>query len=229
MLDDIFHAFKVLRYPSAWGAVLGGVFFTIMIFAALAYGSWHAISLIDLTSNAWLNTIFEGIGSILILMLGWLCWPAFISAFVSLFSDSALEKIERDNYPFLPLARSTPLSNQIAYACNTLMRSLFYTVLVLPFYFIPALNLVVYLVLSGLLFGKEYYIAVAIRHMTLHDAESVYKKNKLSIFLTGMVIGAMFLIPIINIFAPILGVSFMAHRLYRKNSSPLRQTLALPP
>lgn len=229
MLEDIFHAFKVLRYPSAWGAVMGGIFFTIMIFAALAYGCWHAIGMIDLTSTAWLNTIFESIGSILILMLGWLCWPAFVSAFITLFSDSVLEKVEHDNYPFLPPAKSIPLSDQVAYAFNTLMRSLFYTVLVLPFYFIPGLNIVVYLVLSGILFGKEYYMAIAIRRMTLHEAESVYKKFRLSIFLTGMLIGAMFLIPIINILAPILGVSLMAHRLYRKNSSPLRQTLALPP
>ena len=77
----------------------------------------------------------------------------------------------------------------------------------IPFYlFLPAINILIFMTLNGYLLGIQTYHGIILSYF---DKEKVYKcisKNKLELFIIGLFLTLIYLIPLINFFAPLFTI-----------------------
>jgi len=83
--------------------------------------------------------------------------------------------------------------------------------LVLPLYFVPALNVLVFMVLNGYLLGREYFELIAFRRLDAAAARLLWRRFRGKLFVSGVVITAMLSIPFVNWFMPVIAAAFMVH------------------
>ena len=85
----------------------------------------------------------------------------------------------------------------------------------LPFYFVLLFTaigpFILFFLLNAYLIGREYFELVATRHMDQSEAAALRRRNREGPFLCGGVIMALFIVPVANIFAPIIGAAMMVH------------------
>ena len=137
------------------------------------------------------------------------------SFFVSLFLEEIVDAVDNRHYPDDSPARPVAFTTTVVVALRFTGIALALNILALPFYFVtfwfPPFAMVVFYCLNGYLLSREYYELVALRRLDPTDAVSIRKANKQRLFLAGVVITFLFTIPIVNLFAPVIGVAAMAH------------------
>jgi hypothetical protein len=84
-------------------------------------------------------------------------------------------------------------------------------VIVLPLYLIPGANLPVYLALNGYLLGREYFELVAGQRLPPREMRRLRREQRGRLWLAGVVIAAMLMIPGFNLVAPVVAIAFMVH------------------
>jgi uncharacterized protein involved in cysteine biosynthesis len=77
------------------------------------------------------------------------------------------------------------------------------------------LNLVLFLGLNGYLLGREYFDAVALRRADWRAAQRLWRQHRLRFVLTGTVVAALFVLPVVNLVAPIVGLAAAVHLVER--------------
>lgn len=222
MYNDLKLTFALLRDPFVW-LVLGiSLLGTLLLFAGLAAlaGGWVASS--DAVQLVWLRDLAGYASGFLMLVLGWFLFPMVFTAISCLFLDQLAARIEQQHYPDMGKAKATDWGDLVVLASKTLWHTVLYNLLGLPFYFIPILNVLVFAGINALLLGHEYFHALALRHISLAEAEQVYLKGWRPCFKTGLVLAVLFLIPGLNLIAPILALGLMLHRLERRPDGLLR-------
>jgi uncharacterized protein involved in cysteine biosynthesis len=229
VLTDLRLSLSVLRLPVSWAVLLASIVATGLVFAVLGGFVWWAILQSNIVDTVWLEKIIGGFGVGMAAILGWFCFPAFITALVGLFSDPLAGRIEKQHYPFLPAPTPAPLPDQIRNSIKAIGKAVALNLLAFPFYFIPVVNILAYALVNAQLLGREYFFNFALRHMPLEKAQAVYAEHHWAVTKTGLLIAGLFILPGINLFAPILATSLTIHRLLRGKAAPLSQMLALAP
>jgi CysZ protein len=79
---------------------------------------------------------------------------------------------------------------------------------------IPGVNLVAFYIGNGYLLGREYFELAAMRHVAPADARRLRKANRLTVFLSGLVIAGLASVPILNLVTPLFATGFMV-RVYK--------------
>ena len=227
-LSDLRLAFGVLREPYAWWVMFLGLVGTLLIFMAIALLAGWLISGVDwlhqgkLAGTRWDEWLVGGIGSILVFVIGWFIFPLILTAITGAFLEPLADRIERRHYPFAPAPRKVAISEQIHSSIRVLLRGIGWNVVAMPFYFIPILNVVVYAILNSFLLSREYFQVVALRHVSLSEAKSLYRCDRKDMMRGGLSLTLLFLIPGVNLCAPLLATAWMVHRVWRRAESPLR-------
>jgi CysZ protein len=226
-LSDLRLAFGVLREPFAWGVLLVGLVLTFMIFAGVAWLAFWLIGGLDWLQQGWLaktrldDWLMSGAGSILVLVVGWFTFPLVVTAITGAFLEPLADRIERRYYPHAPSPRQVPLSEQIHSSLRVLVRGIGWNLLVLPFYFVPVLNVIVYTMLNAFLLSREYFQVIAVRHVSLTEAKDLYRAHRKGMLRGGLTLALLFVIPGVNLCAPLLATAWMVHRVWRRDDSPL--------
>jgi uncharacterized protein involved in cysteine biosynthesis len=89
--------------------------------------------------------------------------------------------------------------------------ALLLNLLALPFYFVPGANVPVYLALNGYLLGREYFELVAGQRLPLRELGRLRRRQRSRLWLAGVAIAAMLIIPVFNLVAPVVAIAFMVH------------------
>jgi uncharacterized protein involved in cysteine biosynthesis len=92
--------------------------------------------------------------------------------------------------------------------------------LVLPLYLVPGINLVLFYLLNGYLLGREFFVAMARRHMPINEAIQLRKDHSRIITLGGIGLAFLATIPLVNLFAPFWGVAMMTHLFHALKPEP---------
>ena len=90
----------------------------------------------------------------------------------------------------------------------------FFNLLILPLSFIAIVQVVypvIYLIVNGVLLGREFFKIVAPRRMDFSAVRQLRRKHRSKLFVSGAVIALLFSIPLINLIAPVLATVFMVH------------------
>jgi uncharacterized protein involved in cysteine biosynthesis len=125
--------------------------------------------------------------------------------------------IERRHYPDAGGEMTHGLWSSVAGALKSIAAVLFLNLLMLPVYlillFIPPLNLIAFYLFNGYLLGREYFELAGLRHLDSRQFATVLSRNRAAVAMAGAVLAGLLSLPVINLFAPVLGLAAMVHLL----------------
>lgn len=214
----------------AAGAILGGIrdvvsgrltlfaVFNLILALALTGGGAFAIIRYGVPlipeGEGWLSyasTAGEVAASLILVVLALVLSPAasmFVGGFLF---DFAAERVEKAIGA--PKARAVPLAEGILNGLKIALPALLLNILVIPLYFVPVVNVLVFVILNGALMGREYATLAAARQMSFKEAVRLRNRHGASVFLVGLACS------VIPFFAPLVGAGAMV-RLVQKLPRP---------
>ena len=154
--------------------------------------------------SGWLANVSEAgefLASVGVVVLAVALSPAISMVVGGVLFDFAAESVEKKIGA--PKARAVPLHEGIGNGLRIALPALLLNLVVIPLYFVPVVNAIVFWGLNGYLMGREYATITAARHMSFREAVQIRKRNGASVFLVGLACS------VIPFFAPLVGASAM--------------------
>ena len=215
MLQELVRAFAMLSESRVRGVLWLGIALSLATLVALFVGVEALVSWASDTGWAWLDRIFQVLGGLGTAIVAWFLFPSIVVAVSSIFLERVVDATEDRYYPSLPPPRPMPLTQSVPAALKLLGASLLLNLVALPAYFVPLLNLPVWLAVNGYLVGREYAELVASRRLAPATATRLRRDNRLVFWLAGAVIAFLLAVPLLNLVAPVVGAAFMTMRFQR--------------
>ena len=155
--------------------------------------------------------------------------PPITSIVASLFFDDIAEEVERRNYPADPVGKALPITTSVLLSLRFFGLVLIVNLIALVLLIVPGVNVAVFFFANGYLLGREYFELAAMRFRPIEEARALRRANALRIFLAGLAIAAIVIIPILNLITPVFATALMV-RMHKKISreNPASAALAAP-
>jgi CysZ protein len=192
---------------------------SLLVFALLGAALWLLLD--HWVMPRWLPAA-EGFSALLAIgltiLLGWFLFRAVAMAVMGLFTDGIVESVEEDHYP-AAAARATPVSfaRGAAMGLRSARRAIGWNLLAAPLYLLLLVTgvgtLVLALLVNMLLLGRDLEAMVLARHPGMTPL-TTRDRN-----LLGLASSALFMIPVVNLLAPVLGAAMAVHMLHGRNSA----------
>lgn len=205
---------QLLTDPRLWKLVVLSVLISLLCFGAL----WGLLGgLLQLLAHHWpkFQTLLTWGGWTVSFIAALLLFPTTFVLVQSLFQESVADRVEEKYYPRLPSADGAPFFASLWRGLRFFLVMLSLNLGAAPLYFGMSFLLgsgaVVYTILNGWLSGREYYEVVAHRRLAGNQVDEARKQNWFSVFLTGLMITLLGMIPVVNLLAPIWGAAAMVH------------------
>jgi uncharacterized protein involved in cysteine biosynthesis len=215
MLQDLVRAFALLRDSRVRSVLWLGIGLALATLLALFLGVEALVSWASNTGWRWLDRTFQVLGGLGTAIVAWFLFPSIVVAVSSIFLERVVDATEDRHYPQLPPSRPLPLTQTVPAALKLLGTSLLLNLVALPAYFVPLLNLPVWLALNGYLVGREYAELVASRRLAPDMAARIRRDHRMMFWLAGIVIAFLLAVPLLNLVAPVVGAAFMTMRYQR--------------
>jgi CysZ protein len=180
--------------------------------------------LIDIQSYPWLEVainILTGLG--LLIGLGFLVAPV-AALFAGLFTDEIAKEIEAIHYGSDAPGRDVPTLESLRDAAGFLATIILVNLIALIFLLVPFVGAFAFLAGNGYLLGREFFEAVARRYLSREEVRAVRLANRIKLFLAGLGIAGLMVIPILNLLTPLFATTFMLH-LYKRTIRPVPRHL----
>jgi len=210
MVDLIFKSFESIGKAKLLGyliltAVLG--FFLVFTLATLVFFMVDNLivmenNLLDKLINL-LATLAAGIG-------GWFMIPIFSAMIAGIFAEKIIDKVEKAYYPDQVRNQSPRFWPDFLYDIRFVVKSLLLNIAVLPTYLL-GIGFFVSILLNAYLIGKEFFETAAGYHLGKENAKKLIEPHKFKIYGGGFVLTLLTLIPVLNLFAPIVSTVYMVH------------------
>ncbi|MBJ6120258.1 EI24 domain-containing protein [Sphingomonas mollis] len=190
---------------------------TLAIFAVAGFALWWGLQALLAHWVGWgatgLATAFAAVVTVLAM---WLLFRAVAVAVVGLFADEVVEAVERRHYPAaLATARPVPFARSAAMGLRSAVRVIVTNLILLPLYVVLLATGVgtaaAFLIVNGWLLGRDLGDMVAARHMDVGAMAAWRRLTNGRRFLLGTGDAALFLIPFVNLVAPVLGAAMATH------------------
>ena len=194
---------------------------TIALFGGLAVLAWFPVR----GAIGWLiGSRGDGtFAAIVVLVLGigaaWLLFRIVAVAVVGLFADDVVAAVEARHYP-AALASAHPVrrSRSLRMGLGSAGRVILVNVVLAPAYLALVLTGVgaplLFIAANGWLLGRDLGDMVAARHMDDAAMRAWRKATAGRRFALGLVATGLFVVPLLNILAPILGAAMATHRFH---------------
>lgn len=172
-----------------------------------------------------LDAASGGVGALLLTGLAlWLLFPPVALGVIATFTDEIVAVVEARHYP-ASLARARRLG-WVGGALSGLrgsLRVLAYNLLALPLYVVLLVTgigtVALFVVVNGVALGSDLGGMVAARHDDRPTRTAWMRSTRLPRGAIGVAVTAMFLVPVANLLAPIVGAAAMAHLYHRRGRS----------
>lgn len=186
---------------------------SIACFVALWFGiDWAFVHWLGYSEE---STGLVGIlGGVATIVLAWFLFPIVASAFVALFLERVAKLVEQKHYPSLPKAKGITIAQSIAVSARFFLVLVTANVLLLFLLLFPPVYAVAWFVVNGWLLGREYFELVAMRRLAPQQTDALRKRNAFATFVTGVVLTALLLLPLVNLVLPVLATAVMVHRFH---------------
>ena len=204
-------ASRPFRQVFWWSALLS----LVTAIAMTMLVSWLLFSTDMVGSLPWVGsaaeTFADWLGVFAAILLTIILLPAFLGVYASLFVEKICRAVEQRYYPELPAAREQSIGEALWTGIVFGVVFIVANLIVLPLYLVPGLNFIIYWLLNGILFGREYYELVAFRRLPPKTAARLRRQKRTTLFVGGVVIAIVASIPVVNLLLPLLGTAFMLH------------------
>lgn len=193
---------------------------TILLFLGVGAGAWWLIVLLlaGWSGGEWLASVAA---VVLLVFGGWLLFRAVAVAVVGLFADEVVEAVEARHYPdALRTARPVPFARGAAMGLRSAARAIGVNAAMLPLYLLllatgvgaPAL----FFAVNAWLLGRDLTDMVAARHLAPAAIRPFRAATRGERFLLGLAAAGLFVVPGLNLLAPVLGAAAATHLFHRR-------------
>ena len=182
---------------------------TLLLFALLGAALWSGFHAARLALGWGGGGLAEASATAIVLVAaGWLLFRATAMAVMGLFADDIVAAVERADYPHV---RPVGWGRSVRLALASLGRAIGWNLLALPAYIALLVTGVgtigLFLALNAILLGRDMADMVEPRHPALPPIP------RGSRWLMGLVSALLFLVPLVNLLAPIFSAAMAVHML----------------
>lgn len=218
VLTAALRAFPSIFHGAALRLLLKTLLLTLLAFAILAVALWSGIHAARLhfgwAGNMGWGGLAEATATALAMIAAaWLLFRATAMAIMNLFADDIIVAVEHDSYPQVA-ARARPIGwgRSLRFALRSLLRTLGWNLLALPAYLLLLVTGIgtigLFLILNAVLLGRDLADMVEPRHP---DLPPIPRGSR---WLMGLVSALLFLVPVLNLLAPIWSAAMAVHMLH---------------
>lgn len=161
-----------------------------------------------------------GAAVVVLLVLGaWLLFRVIAIAVIGLFGDEVVAAVEARHYPAAhAAARPVGVARSTRMAIGSAARAVAVNVLMVPVYiallFTAIGPAIAFFLVNALLLGRDLGEMVASRHMDDATMRGWRKATRGRRFVLGLAGTGLFVVPGLNLFAPIIGASMATHQFH---------------
>jgi uncharacterized protein involved in cysteine biosynthesis len=150
------------------------------------------------------------------LLFGWVLFRAVAIAVIGLFGDQIVIAVERRHYPdALASAHDVPFARSLHMGLRSAGRALGVNLVLLPAYILLLLTgfgtPLLFFAANGWLLGVDLGEMVAARHIAPSEMKTWRASTRWVRWELGVIVSGLLTVPVINLFAPILGAAMAAH------------------
>lgn len=221
VLTAALRAFPLIFHAAARRLLVKTLLLTLLVFAVLAVGLWAGVHALRLHYGWAGGGMAEAAATALIVIAaGWLLFRATAMAMMGLFADDIIAAVEADRYPDAAAdARPVGLARSIRYALASVARTIGWNLLALPAYIALLVTGVgtigLFLALNAYLLGRDLADMVEPRHP---GHPPIPRGSR---WLLGLASALLFLIPLVNLLAPIWSAAMAVHMLHGVRRKPV--------
>ena len=227
MFSAALTAFSQVFSPLLRGLLLKSVLLALVLLVLLAIGLNMLLGyLVDVPSYPWLETTLAIIAGLGIVAGALYLVPAVSSLVASLFLDDVAEAVERTSYADQPIGTPQPLGRSILYSLRFFGLVLLCNLGALLLLLVPGVNIVIFFVVNAYLLSREYFEMAAMRFMSPEEARALRQAHAPRVFLAGLLMTPILMVPILNLIMPVFGTAFMVH--LHKRIAPATALRPLP-
>lgn len=133
------------------------------------------------------------------------------SLIAALFLDEVAEEVERTSYPADPVGHALPIAQSMMLSAKFFGLVLLVNFFALLLLLVPGINVAAFFVANGYLLGREYFELAAMRFHSIEDARALRRTHAVHVFLAGLVIAGLLVVPFLNLITPVFATAFMVH------------------
>lgn len=207
-------AFRQFDDPAFRAPLLKGALGAAVTLALLAYGTSAAVAWIAFGHGGWIAAIAPWLGGAAGLLLAWWLFLPIAVVIAGQFVGAVAAAVERRHYPTLPPARGATVVAQATWALRFGLRMLLAQILLLPMLFIPVVGFTIALVVSARMLGIGVFEGAAQLRMATSEATAARRQKNGAIWLLGLALALIGLVPLLNLIVPVIGTAAAVHLLH---------------
>ncbi|MDH7971444.1 EI24 domain-containing protein [Sphingomonas sp. AR_OL41] len=225
MIRSLFLSLGQLGDPRVAAVFLKSLALTVLILFGLGTGLWFgaeslAARYVDETGT----TLAGAVAVLAALALGWLLFRTVAIAVMDIFADEIVVAVERKHYPAaLDTARGIPLMRSLTMGLGAAGRAILVNLLLAPLYIVLIVTgigtPIAFILVNGWLLGRDLGDMVAARHMPREAMRGWRATTRVPRFVLGVAVAGLFVVPILNLLAPVLGAAMATHLFHAKGRS----------
>lgn len=156
-----------------------------------------------------------------VIAAAWLLFRAIAIPVISFFCDEIVLAVETRHYPeTLAGSQSMTVWTGIRLGLASVGRLLLFNFIALPFYAVLLFTaigpIVLFFAINAVLLGRDLGDMVSIRHTDSRARKAWLDQTRTQRFILGLVVSGIFLLPFVNLLAPVLGAAAMTHLFHAK-------------
>ncbi|GAM00847.1 EI24 domain-containing protein [Sphingomonas parapaucimobilis] len=224
MVRAFFLSFAQLGDPAIRRVLIRSLAVTLAIFALAGVALWFAMRA---ALTGWLGAQADGWSAAFTLVVEllalWLAFRAVAVAVVGVFADEIVAAVEARHYPHaLASGRPVSFARGTAMGLGSAARVVVVNLILLPVYIVLLVTGVgtaaAFLLVNGWLLSRDLGDMVAARHMDRVALRRWRKATGPARFLLGLAVATLFVVPGLNLLAPVLGASMATHFFHRRQA-----------
>ena len=171
--------------------------------------TWLTADLVQLEIG-WLDTLINWIVAVITGIGGWFMLPALIVLIGGMFQEKTIYRVEHAFYPDAARSEAPRLWPDVLHDIRFTLWALFLNIIILPFYLL-GVGFIMSIALNSYLLGREFFESAAGYHSGKPDAMVLGQKNKAAMYGGGFVVTCLTLVPVVNLFVPVIAIVWMVH------------------
>ena len=225
MIEAFFLSLGQLLDPRIARVFLKSIALTVVLFAAAGVGLWYSMHALEGRTAEWMGAPPSGwVADILTILIfftaWWLLFRAIAIAVIGIFGDEVVAAVEVKHYPAAHAqARDVPLGRSVAMGVGSAARLIAVNLLLSPVYIMLLVTglgtAVAFFLANAWLLGRDLGDMVAARHLPYRDLPDWRRRTGLRRFVLGSVGTGLFLVPLVNLIAPVLSAAMATHAFHR--------------
>ncbi|MEI9990481.1 MAG: EI24 domain-containing protein [Rhizomicrobium sp.] len=194
-----------------------GLLFWVLVASAIAFvaliaGLEYAIVHLPATVPAWLKALLEVAAPIALLLVVFALGAPVAALVGSLFLDRIAAKVDARFYPNDPKAPGAPWIGGTGERLKLVVLAVLINGAALALDAeIPFVPEAVALLANGWLLGREFFELAALRHLPRQQSDALRRRHAGKVYIGGLLIAVLTVIPGIDLIAPFFGAALMAH------------------